>query len=335
MCAGLAFHLNSKALLVLAAAGCWLLLDRSRRRLASLLAGFVAAAGAVLVPVALSGGWSGYLEQVWRWGAVYAGAEFSDRPWALGLQRTLNYLGFHAALVLGAAAFFGQSTAGKDVRRYQRQIALWMGLSFLAVAAGARFFPRYYFQLLPALALAAGAGWAALWQRGSRLGTGLLALSLLVPAVRFGRANLWLALGRSWTWHDTAIDADSRRAAAHIARLSGPAKRIFVWGFRPEIYFYARRIGASRFLESQPLTGVLADRHLQRSDPFLPERAGHYRLELARELGDRPPAVIVDGLGPYNPRLAIGNYPELRPLLDRYRVVEQTTGTRIYRSLGP
>jgi hypothetical protein len=276
--------------------------------------------------VALSGAWNGYVEQVWRWGWSYAGAPFSDRPWALGLERTVDYLGFHAALAIGAAAFFGQRPDGADRRR---QLALWLAISFVAVVAGARFFPRYYFQILPPLAVAAGVGWQAPARRP--VWVTLLVLALAVPAVRFGRVNLWLALGRSFAWRDTAIDADSRRVALDVARWTKPTDPIFVWGFRAEIYYYARRTGASRFLESQPLTGVLADRHLERSDPFRPEAAARHRRELAAELGEHPPAVIVDGLGPYNPVLSIENYPELRPLLDRYQAAEATRGTRVYR----
>ncbi len=331
LCAGVAFHLNSKALFVLAAAIGWILLSPARRRVLPLIGGFAAAAAAGLALVAATGAWNGYVEEVWRWGASYAGARFTDNPWALGFERTFHYLGFHAALALGAAAFFAQSRdrEGADPRR---QIGLWLAVSFVAVVTGARFFPRYYFQILPPLAVAAAIGWSTL-ARQPVFAT-LLAIALAVPVVRFGHVNLWLATGRRFVWRDIAIDADSRRAGAAIARWSGAEDKIFVWGFRPEIYYYARRTGASRFLESQPLTGVLADRHLQRADAFLPEAAARRRQELAQELRARPPAVIVDGLGPYNPALAIKNYQDLEPVLARYRIVEETKGARLYRFIG-
>jgi hypothetical protein len=123
-----------------------------------------------------------------------------------------------------------------------------------------------------------------------------------------------------------AIDSDSRRAALHVRRWTRPGEKIFVWGFRPEIYYYSQRLGATRFLESQPLTGVPADRHLERWEPLLP----HRRAELLQQLWTTPPAVIVDGLGPYNPRLRMENYPELRAVLEWYRLAATTAGTRIY-----
>ena len=329
VCAGVALHVNSKALLVLAAAAGWLLLNGGARKLAPLAAGFAVAAGAGFAAVAATGGWQDYIEQVWRWGSAYAGAAFTEHPWALGLERTLDYAGFHAALVLGAAALFWSRPAD----RQRRRIALWLAISFAGVIAGGRFFPRYYFQILPPLAVAAGAGWERLSRRRALLGVLLVALA--VPAVRVGRVDLWLALGRRFEWRDTAIDADSRRAAREVARWSRASDTIFVWGFRPEIYFYSGRLSASRYLESQPLTGVLADRHLDRSEAFLPQQAAGRRRELARDLAAHPPVVIVDGLGPYNPGLAIEQYPELRDVLARYAVVAQTGGARVYRLLVP
>ena len=323
LCAGLAFHLNSKALFVLAAAASWVLFSGSARLLLRLMAGFLLSVLAGMAAVALSGGWSGYVEQVWRWGSAYARVAFSDNPWSLGSQRTFNYLGFHAALAIGAAWFF-RNRRGKECR----SVALWLAISFIAAATGQRFFPRYYFQVLPALALAAGAGWTTLGRR--RAGMMLLAAALVTPVIRFGKANLLLAWGSTWDWRDTAMDADSRVAGERVARLSGPEDRIFVWGFRPEIYYYSRRAGVSRFLETQPLTGVLADRHLERSDPFLPEDALRLRAELVQELQQDPPAVVVDGLGPYNRALAIENYPELKPVLEHYRLSERTAGTVLY-----
>jgi 4-amino-4-deoxy-L-arabinose transferase-like glycosyltransferase len=290
--AGVAFHLNTKAIFIVLAGAL------AFGQIPRLLAGFWLGALAGLPACGL---FDGYWEQVWRWGAAYAGAAFTENPWALGAQRTLAWLGFHAALVVGMAA------------RRDRKTLLWAVVSLAAVVLGARFFPRYYFQLLPALAVAGAAGWVELTRR--RWTWALLAAMLAVPAVRF-----------AWTRaRDTAIDRDSRQAAALAADLTRPDQRIFVWGFRPEIYYYARRLGASRYLESQPLTGVPADRHLERSDAFHPESVQGHRLVLEAELRAHPPAVVVDGLGPYNPRLAIP-----ASLVAGYRPAGETAGTRIW-----
>jgi hypothetical protein len=81
------------------------------------------------------------------------------------------------------------------------------------------------------------------------------------------------------------------------------------------------------YLDSQPLTGVPADRHLTQSTPVETESPRVRRAELARSA----PTFILDGLGLYNPRLAIANYPDLRAWLGNYREAGRTGGTVIYR----
>ena len=73
-----------------------------------------------------------------------------------GFIRTANWAGFHAALVVGAAF-----ALWREVRWRWKMIA-WLLLSLVAVAAGWRFFPRYYFQLLPVMALLAARGYTLL-----------------------------------------------------------------------------------------------------------------------------------------------------------------------------
>src|SRR5689334_13478450 len=120
---------------------------------------------------------------------------------------------------------------------------------------------------------------------------------------------IWTALFHAAdpTWVDTAIDRDSREAAARLRSIARPSDSLFVWGFRPELYVYTGLPAATRFLDSQPLTGVPADRHLTDSTPVEAVAPRERRRELARS----SPSFIVDGLGLYNPRLAIADYPDL------------------------
>jgi hypothetical protein len=127
------------------------------------------------------------------------------------------------------------------------------------------------------------------------------------------------------------MDRDSREAAALVRSIAKPTDTLFVWGFRPEVYVYTGLAGASRFLDSQPLTGVPADRHLVDSASLAPELAAANRVELSR----LQPALILDGLGPYNPRLAITAYPDLAPWLAGYRELGRTHGTILYGRLTP
>ena len=126
---------------------------------------------------------------------------------------------------------------------------------------------------------------------------------------------------------DLALWADAREAAEKIRAMARPGDTLFVWGYRPELNVLAGLPGASRFLDSQPLTGVIADRHLTSSAPAAPELAARHR----RELASARPGVIADGLGPLNPALAITGYADLRGWLADYELVAETRGVRIYR----
>jgi hypothetical protein len=301
--AGIALLVNAKAFFVLAAclffawggAG-WLL-------------------GGFLLPNIVALIWFGrpYVDQVWRWGALYSEQTFAL---ATGFVRTANWAGFQAALLVGAAVALWRED------RWRWKMIAWLLLSLAAVAAGWRFFPRYYFQLLPVMVLLAARGYTLL----GRYRVVLLAL-LLIPLVRFGPRYIMLANdlahNRPSNWTDLALNQDSQAVSDSIPHTG----TLLVWGYRPDIFAYTRMPAGSRFLDSQPLTGVLADRHLTSSQPVAPEWGARNR----RELIANDPTWIVDGLGPLNPALAITNFPDLRDWLANYREVGRTRFSIIYR----
>ena len=125
-----------------------------------------------------------YYQQVWQWGALYSRDSFIDHPIVEGLRRTSAWLGFHAAIVLAAALVLVSGTH-VDAKRF----ALWAVLALVGVVLGWRFFPRYYFLLLPALVLAAARGFRLL----SPSTPGGFRLLLLIPLVRFGPRYVTLA----------------------------------------------------------------------------------------------------------------------------------------------
>ncbi|MFN7998093.1 MAG: glycosyltransferase family 39 protein [Bryobacteraceae bacterium] len=317
--AGIAFLINAKGLFVLASCAIW-----DVRSLPLLLAGFA-------VPNAAAAGWMWihgalpeYYAQVWKWGRIYAGVTFVENPVRNGIVRTAHWLGYHAAIVLPALWFWM-----RDHKAGKKRWAAWAAISMAAVALGWRFFPRYYFQLLPVVVLASARGFTML---GRRRALAFAAL-LLIPFLRFGPRYFLLANDllqrRPHHWVDTAMDQDSRKAAFIAARLSKPGDTLFVWGFRPELYVYTGLPADSRFLDSQPLTGVPADRHLTESRPVASESIREHRAELARS----NPTLILDGLGPFNPHLAITRFDDLRPWLSQYTPVATSGLTLIYRRI--
>ncbi len=315
--AGIAFLANSKGVFVLAACALW-----QWRAAPLLLTGFALPNAIALAWLGLTGSLHAYWEQVWWLGLVYAKNTFVSSPVAEGVRRTLNWAGFHAALVAGALWFWA-----RDHKPERWRIAIWGLLSLATIAGGWRFFPRYYFQLLPVAAVAGARG---LSMMGARWRVLALAL-LLVPLARFGPRYTALAAGlfsgHPSRWSDVSMDRDSAETAARLSSQARPGETLFVWGYRPDIFVYSRMPAGTRFLESQPLTGVFADRQLFQTDAVEHGWAERNRKEVARTR----PSFIVDGLSYFNPRLSMEAYPELRPWLALYEPAGGTQATRIYR----
>jgi hypothetical protein len=323
---GIAFLFHTKGVFVLAMCAllCW-------RALTPLLLGFLIPNGLAAAVLAIGGALTEYIRQVWQWGISYTTNPPSPVPLWDALRRTLDWLGFHTALALGAAA-----TWWKDRMRGSRWILAWCVVSFAGVALGTQFRPRYFLQLLPPLVLAASRGVTLLLRdrggRRSALAGAMLSIALLIPLIRFGPRYAVLAWDqvqdRPHRWQDVVLNQDSQAAAAAVYARKQPGDTLFVWGYRPDLFVYTRLPAASQFWDSQPLTGVPADRHLFDSHPILPEWAARNRAVVTAS----HPTFIVDGLSILNPGLSIDTYPELRAWLKDYRVVARTKLSVIYRA---
>jgi hypothetical protein len=303
--AGIGFLFNTKALFVLMACAMF-----AWPNVGALLAGFVLPNLAALGWLVADGSILQYLDQVWRWPAQYAGSPVVADPLWNGVIRTVNWLGFHAVLAIGAVMFWWRRTGWKFLA--------WALICYAGVVLGWRFFPRYFFLLLPALVMAAARGWAL--TRG-RVASAVAMLALAVPLIRFTPRYVSLA-----NWNDLALDQDSREVSK-IALANAPRDgTLYVWGYRPEMYVYTGLRPGTRFLDSQAMTGVPADRHLTQSGVVLTSGTREAREELAASRPD----VLIDGLGLYNPALTMDHYVELRPWLANYREVARTKGSVVY-----
>ena len=310
--AGVAFWASPKALLVLAVCALW-----DIGGVLWIAAGFAAVCAVGVAWLAAVGALGPYWDEVWRWGRLYAGSPFVADPVRNGIVRTTSWAGFHAAAVAAAGVFLWKSTGSQWNARW-RWVA-WLAISLAGVAAGMRFFPRYYFLLMPVIVMMASRGLALMGKRSV-----LAALLLLIPLARFAPAY-WTALTDP-AWRDTAMDRDSRAAAALTLQLARRGDTLFVWGYRPEIFVYTQMPAGTIYLDSQPLTGVPADRHLTQSEPVERVEAARRRAAL---VGTRP-SFVLDGLGLYNPRLAIGQFADLREWFAQYREVARSGQTIIY-----
>jgi hypothetical protein len=349
--AGIGLMCSSKAVFVLAACALW-----QWRSLPLLLAGFAAPNALALGWMFLHGSAAEYYRQVWQWGSIYAANTFVEHPLTEGARRTADWAGFHAALVIGAIVAMSRD------RKWR--MAAWIAIAFVGVILGLRFFPRYYFLLLPPMTIAAARGWALFMGRGlvinrhrgagypacgpafqqvqpaesrpqpelaappsgtRRLAAFALAALLAIPVIRF--APRYLTVARNESWRDLDMDRDSQAAAEKLRALAQSGDTLFVWGFRPDIFIYSGLPAGTRFLESQPISGVLADRHLFSTAAIAPEFTGPNREELIAS----QPTWIVDGLGVYNPSLALANQSYLAAWLARYKEVDRTNFSILYR----
>jgi hypothetical protein len=306
-----AFWINPKGLLVAAVCALWF-----PAGIPWMVAGFAAVSAAVLAWLGVTGALGPYWEEVWRWGRLYAARPFVENPLRTGLIRTVDWAGFHSAIVIAAGRFLWEKA-----NRYAVKWGGWLALAVAGVAVGLRFFPRYYFILLPVVVMMAARGFRILSGRRRDF----VALLLLVPLTRFGPEYLRAIADANW--RDTAMDRDSRAVSALIRARAKPGDTLFVWGYRPEIYPYSHLAAGTIYLDSQVLTGVPADRHLTQSEPVEADAARQRRQALAHT----DPTFIVDGLGVFNPRLAIGRYPDLRAWMTHYRAVARTAETIIYQ----
>ncbi len=327
LAAGFAFALNIKGLFILLV--CLIVLPAGWP---FLLAGFLLPNAVVLGWLISQDAFSSYVESVWRWGNLYAGAPPGDSPLESALLRVRNWFGFHAALAVAAGWYFVRARKEDSI---PARMLLWTGVSFAAAGVGWRFSPHYLNQVLPPLAIVAGRGICLLagetrpWLR--RVAAGIVAVTALVAMIRFGPRYFLLAAddfaGRPHSWRDVALDQESRQAAALVGSIAREGDTIFIWGYRPNLVVYTRLPVASRMWESQPLTGVPADRHLRDATSVDPEWARQNRAELIRS----SPSIIVDGLSAFNPQLDIRKYDDLSAWFQRYCLVGRAGGTAVYR----
>jgi hypothetical protein len=318
VCCALGLLTNVKAVFVAATCAIWLTSD-----LPLFVAGIALPLALATVAAAAFRLLPDFYNQVWRWGLMYAAGNAEPDAFVTGVRRCADWLGFHAALL--AAVF---AVIRKDDRF---KLTVWFVFSAATLLLGNHFAPRYFFQLLPVLVVAAARGIVIATDLYGRMAQVVLAILLLIPVIRFAPRYLELTLdnieGRQTTWTDAALDLDSQQVADFINTHKHASDSLFVWGYRPDVYVYTRLIAPGKFWDSQPLDGVPADRHLQSSVPSPGVAALEYREQMVRT----KPTFIVDGLGKLNPALKPDHFPSIAAWLRGYRVVKETRYSRIYQ----
>ena len=112
-----------------------------------------------------------------------------------------------------------------------------------------------------------------------------------------------------------------------------PQDYLFVWGYRPELYYWSGLLPASRYLSSQPITGVPADVHFfgGLARPILgPAETELARSKLMEDLNRTRPKYVIDELGAFNAEFGIDSIPELAGFIQDYRQVDSTPSFILY-----
>jgi len=273
---------------------------------------------------------------------------WSFRGSAAYIEAGARLIGFWKNLGVRGGLFVASSLlvwilAGISVARFVRGrskfsaaeylVPIWLALSLVAVCTGGKFYGHYFIQLLPPLCIMAGLA-AARLRRGWLVA---VAAGMIIPAAGFFGARLYA--GKIYDALGEEDPNSYRPIAERVEAITEEGDTIFVWGFATPVYYFSDRLGASRFLWCDWLTGR-APGTPQAKDPEFDTTefitAGSWEM-LFEDFEINEPAVIVDtSPGDHHDygKYPIDSYPKLRDYLkSHYRLVERVDGADIYERL--
>ncbi len=273
---------------------------------AILTAGFLGALASVATILA----YQGILREASYW--TVADHTVPHVFWEKGIMQSLSFAAICLPLLIGTAlALRGEGDLWAD--KTAERIALFglLGASMIGAAAGARFYPHYYIQLLPPLVLLAAPAYAAVWRqkvqpRWWMPGPLIMQTWLALTVVAFFVLH----------WQGLAARRQPTVAGRYLAKNSAPNDRIFVWGQFPEIYLDAGRRPASRYIATFPLTGYVFGGRVPGLNTHDRIRLGVWD-KLAVDFALHPPEYVIDTEAGPEALYPIRNFPRLAGLLER------------------
>jgi 4-amino-4-deoxy-L-arabinose transferase-like glycosyltransferase len=247
--------------------------------------------------------------------------------WGKGTLTTLKFLACCFPLVIGAVMSL-RDKRGLWAENSAERTALLalLAASAIGAAAGGRFYPHYYIQLIPPLALLAAPYYARIWS-----GRDQPRHWLLRPATTY----VVLAVTAVAFFIGSYVELSSQRQMSEVGRYlsenSAPDDRIFVWGHGARIYMESRRRPACRYILTFPLTGRVFGGPLPGVDTRKWIVPGAWDI-LEQDFSKHPPVFIVDLEHGPDERYPVRDFPILARLLeDRYQPVLRVTWAVIYR----
>jgi len=271
---------------------------------------------------------------LWRQGilrdAFYWTIADHDIPhvfWQKGSVTTLAFIAACLPLIIGATMSCRYKREIWSGRTAERTALLGLlAASAIGTAAGARFYPHYYVQLIPPLVLLAAPYYARLWSR-----TIQPAHWLLRPKMTYAWLALTVVVFSIIHWTNLPPRRVPYDAGRYLFKYSVPDDRVFVWGQSPEIYLDAHRRPACRYITVFPLTGYVFGGPIPGFDTRSRILPGAWAT-LQRDFEKHPPAYIVDLYSEPNALYPIRDFPILANLLSqRYQPVAHAAEGVIYK----
>ena len=271
---------------------------------------------------------------LWKQGIVHEAFYWTisehDVPhvfWQKGIVRTLAFLGACLPLVIGAIMACRGKSELWDERTPERAALLGLlAASAIGAAAGARFYPHYYVQLIPPLTLLAAPYYAQLWSEKIKP-----PYWLLQPKVTYTWMALTVIAFSTIYWTGLAPLRAPSEAGQYLFTHSNAEDRIFVWGQNVKIYLHAHRRPACRYITTFPLTGQIFGGWVPSFDTRSRILPGAWST-LQRDFARHPPAYIVDVEADPTAQYPVKDFPILANLLEeRYQPVACTAEGVIYR----
>jgi 4-amino-4-deoxy-L-arabinose transferase-like glycosyltransferase len=247
--------------------------------------------------------------------------------WRKGAVSTLAFLACCFPLVIGAAMSF-RDKRGIWAEKSPERTALLalLAASAIGAAAGGRFYPHYYIQLIPPLALLAAPYYARLWS-----GRDQSTSWLLRPATSYALLTITVVAFFIANHAGLAAHREASEAGRYLSEQAAPDDRIFIWGHSARIYVEARRRPACRYILTFPLTGRVFGEPLPGVDTRKWIVPGAWNI-LEQDFSKHPPIYIVDLEHGRQELYPVRDFPILARLLeDRYEPVLQATWGTIYR----
>jgi hypothetical protein len=266
-------------------------------------------------------GWSGFLQA-----AYMTGSEFV-------LQTPIT-----VAMMIGGLILLWK----KRSELTSKFLLAFFIVSLLALCSGSRFFGHYWIQLYPAIALTGVPAWRALAEKKSlrMLLGGAIVLGSLIAALHFPFWRTWDANApqRGEQYFRLGHEELEIACGNYARERTRPDETIAVWGYCPQIYWFAQRLPGVRDYLCHFVTGYSPGAF----DPFrqLPPRSKgrpNAQMMFVQDMEQRKPAYIFDlvQVDDYEfsfENFSLRNYPLIADYVRQNYLPEGTVGrVPVYR----